>query len=76
MPREKVQGCDAVDRDKLAQRFESRTHEYSSKTLADWSTLSKREADWRLRGWVRKESDKIEEKLQKTFIAFLSLRNL
>lgn len=38
---------DAVDQDKLAQRFESRTHEYSSKTVADWSTLSKREADWR-----------------------------
>ena len=39
--------CDAVDQDKLAQRFESWSHEYSSKTVADWSTLSKNDGDWR-----------------------------
>lgn len=45
---------DAVDQVKLAQRFESRTYEYSSKNVADWSTRSKMEADWLDWGWVRR----------------------
>lgn len=59
---------DAVDQVKLAQRFESRTYEYSSKTVADWSTRSKMEADWLGSVWVRRTLE--SQGTHKTLISF------